>query len=143
MSNDISDGVKIGLLAFSMVLVCANCLLIFNTAKRPVDQVLTQHEHSVDMADLQTINDVTSEGTITGANFFTFLSQYGNEIAGVMYNGTYYGPHKNIAGYDLKTIDDLKTCISKNGYDKTYTITKNKVVGNYTAEDIFIALGDM
>ena len=142
MGNDISDAAKIGLLAFSMVLVCANCLLVFNTAKRPVDQVLTQHEHSVDMADLQTINDVTSEGTITGANFFTFLSQYGNEIAGVVYNGTYYGPHKNVA-QQTKSIEDLKTTISQNGYEKTYTITKSKAQGNYTAEDIFIALGDM
>lgn len=140
---EISDNIKLGLVLVIMVFTLSAGMLVYNIASAPINNNIDYGQSKIAAADMETFLELCIANEVNGATVYTAMSQYGGELAGIVYentngNVTVYGGNVGSQG----TLKDFLKVIETNGFDTMYHVFRSEPVDgiDYQPQTMFIGI---
>lgn len=141
--SDISENVKLGLILVVMVFTLSSGMLAYKIASTPINNYINDGQSKIAAADMETFLELCIANEVNGATVYTAMSQYGGELAGIVYespsgNTIVYGGNVGSQG----TLKDFLKVIESNGFDIMYNVFRSEPVEgiDYQPQTMFIGI---
>lgn len=147
--SDISEGAKIGISVLLACIVLGIGINIYIAARRTYVKQQDRQTAVITSSDYQTWLELTDNRDINGATLYTALSQYGEGVAGFVYeeatiakDGTVTTTTSQVIFGELgNSVDELMGKIASNGFKTNYRLYRSDSVGSVTAtQSIFVLI---
>lgn len=141
--QDFSDTVKLGLVLLIMVFTFGTGMLVYTQLQRSANDYIMSKQNQINGADMETLVDLCTVGKVNGATMYTAITQYGTELAGIVWQDTsgnteVYGSNIGCTG----TVSDFLKLLNDNGYDTMYNVFRSEPVSgvDYQPQTMFLGV---